>query len=353
MRNLTIISKLELNFFQKSILNFLSFSLLLLFLNIDFIFSDELQSIKIAADSSGMSVKEKIEDVSNEEKMSDNDKISDVIIEEEYYRNGRIDWGKLFEIFLHNQNKLVNRTMLSVSTGVTVNDLPSKLNLSLPHTQLFNIEYGFVRIDSAFGFDRLRSYSSEFAFIEDNTNVFGLFKRDAEALYVNLFSFGAGLRSGYGTKLSETSDLELYLLHSTAFTWTTFDYSNDPPNSFFDSYNKNYKFGTKGIASLSCKITKRLYLDLGYEHNNIYSGMEYGKWFGSWFIDLFLQRWIDILDPIFVQNFGYAYPFIRFFYKNSISIISSEIRNLQQFYPFASDYSLLERRFVLKFKFIF
>ena len=276
-----------------------------------------------------------------------------IFANEEYFKNERINWGKLFETFLYSQEKLVNQPMLSLSSGITVNSLPQKINLSLPNTQLLNLEYGFVRIDSAFRLDKLRVYSSEFVFIENNSNVFGLFKRTPESLYVNNFSFGVGLCSGLGTKLSETSDLELYWLHSTAFTWTNFDYASYSPHSFFNTFDNNYKFGTKGIASVEGKMSKNLFVVLGYEHNNIYSGMEYGKWLGTWFIDLVLQRWIDILDPIFIENIGYAYPFVRFFYKNSISIILSEIRNLQQFYPFSSDYSLLERRLIFKLKFVF
>jgi len=273
--------------------------------------------------------------------------------ESEFFKNERINWSKLFETFLYSQEKLVNHPMLSLSSGITVNNLPQKINISLPNTQFFNIEYGFVRIDSAFYLKDLRAYSSEFAFIENNSNVFGLFKRSPENLYVNNFSFGFGLNSGLGTKISETSNLELYFLHSTAFTWTNFDYDNFSDNDFFRTFDENYKFGTKGIASLEARMNKNLFLILGYEHNNIYSGMEYGKFAGSWLIDLILQRWIDILDPIFIEKLGYTYPFVRFFYKNSIAIILSEIRNLQQFYPFSSDYSLLERRAILKLKFIF
>lgn len=278
----------------------------------------------------------------------------EIIIYEDEYENEKIDVQKLFETFLNSQNKLVNHTVISFNTGISMNNLPDRLGeITLPVTQPITFEYGFVRIDSIFRLKNLRSYSSEYAFIENNSNDFSLFHQKDGQTYNNNFGFGVGLRSGYGTKLSNKNELTLYWLHSTAFVWTYFDYAMNPQNIFFNTFDEQYKFGNKGSATLSLKFTKNCFVNLEYEHNNMYSGMDYWKWGGSWFIDLILQRGFDLLDPVFVKDIGYAYPFVKFFYKNAISILLSEIRNTKQFYPFNSDYSLLERRLILKLKFIF
>jgi hypothetical protein len=208
-------------------------------------------------------------------------------------------------------------------------------------------------LDSAYKLNRLRYYSSEFVFIEENTNKFGLFESEDERVYTNLFRFGAGLTSGMGMQVSDVLQSEIYFLHSSSFVWSFNDYANYEPSDFFQSYDGKYKFGNRGAASIEYRITNNFILDINYEHTNMFSGMEYGKWVGALAIDFVLQRWIDLLDPILANQIGYSYPFVRFFYKNAISIILSEIRNRHQFYPFYSDYSMLNRVLMLKLKFIF
>jgi hypothetical protein len=256
-------------------------------------------------------------------------------------------------VFVSNEQKLTNHPMLAATAGVSFNALPQKVGVqSLPTTNFFNLNYGFVRLDSAFRDERMRYYASEFIFIEENTNNFGLFNND-EKMYSNNFNFGGGLNSGYGLRVSNDSDAELYFLHSAAFIWSYLDYDQYVPNDFFTKYDRQYKFGEQGTATISYRVNDFWFMDLEYSHTNFYSGMDYWKWLGSWGVDLVLQKWIDVMSPLFVKRFGSAYPIIHFCYKNAISIIMSEIRALKQFYPFDSDYSLLERRIGLKFKFIF
>lgn len=272
----------------------------------------------------------------------------------DYIENEKIRFDRLFETFLTSQKNLINHTMISFSTGGSFNILPETMNANnLTNLQSFGFEYGFVRFDSVFRQNKLRAYSSEFAYIESNTNKFGIYRKAVNSIYDNQFSFGFGLRSGFGLKVSKNNFYELYLLHSSAFSWTHFDYAEYQNSNFFVNFDNNTKFGFKGTASAELRLSRSLFLDLEYEHNNIFSEMEYGKWFGSWTIDFVLQRWIDVFDPIFADKLGYQYPFIKFFYKNSIAIILSEIRNLHQFYPFKSDYSLLQRKLIFKMKFIF
>ena len=298
----------------------------------------------------------------NNSYISDNDTNNNDANNGSKYENDEIQFAPLFETFLTSQNNLINHTMISFSTGISFNILPENIIVNsnnmntnkLSNLQSFAFEYGFVRFDSAFKYDRLRAYSSEFAFIENNTNKFGIYKKAMSTIYDNEFSFGVGLRSGFGIKSNEYQFFELYLLHSSAFNWTNFDYAQYENSKFFTDFDNNTKFGFRGAASAELRLSKNLFLDLEYEHINIFSNMEYGKWFGSWTIDFIIQRWIDIFDPIFINRLeGYKYPFIKFFYKNSVAIILSELRNLQQFYPFKSDYSLLQRKLIFKIKFIF
>lgn len=267
---------------------------------------------------------------------------------DEYAR--KIKWDRLFDTFIKSQDKLINHNFIAASYGLANNVLPSITNTELPYTNSFALEYGFVRVDSNYN-DNIKYYSSEFAFIEDNTNKIGPITHSA--LYNNDFSWGLGLRSGFSNFIDADSS-DLFLLHSTAFMWSYMDYDGyNNTNNFFKKYDNQYKFGMRSVASVNWKWTNGLIFTFEYEHNNLYSQMEYGKWVGAWTIDFFLQRWIDLLDPIFIDELNEAYPFVRFFYKNAIAIIFSEIRKQQQFFPFSSDYSLLQRKFNLKLTYIF
>ena len=273
--------------------------------------------------------------------------------ESDYYIDNEINWNKLFDILLYSQNKLVNHPMISISTGLSLPNLSDRVSsASLPTNNFFNIEYGFVRYDNPYRLKSINDFSSEFAFMEYNTNEYGLFNAKGNSGIQNIFSFGIGLRSGLGISLFNNNN-QIYGLHSTAFTWSNFYYDNFPDDKHFQIFHKNWKFGNKGIATVGYRFNTNINLDLEYEHINIYSGMEYGKWIGSWFFDLVLQRWIDILDPLFIEQMGETYPLIKFLYKNSIAIILSEARAIKQFYPFNSDYSLLDRRIGVKLKFVF
>ena len=278
----------------------------------------------------------------------------------DYFEDNKVSFNRLFDSFLKSQENLVNHTMISFGTGLSLNVLPEKSNLNdiLTNNQPFTFEYGFVRLDSAFRTKDLRAYSSEFVYIENNSNKFSFLTKTNRNIYDNQFSFGIGLRSGFGWKLPNIN-WELFLLHSSAFNWTHFDYDeygnlkDESQSNFFNNFDEQTKFAFRGATSVELRSFKNLIFDLEYEHNNIYSEMEYGKWIGSWAIDFVLQRWIDLFDPIFVETLGQSYPFVKFFYKNSIAIILSEMRNSKQFYPFASNYSLLQRRFIFRLKFIF
>jgi hypothetical protein len=274
------------------------------------------------------------------------------IDDSDYYINNKINWNKLFDFFLYSQNKLINHPMISVGGGLSFPNVSERiLSNPLPLGNFLNLEYGFVRYDSSYPLKDLREYSSEFIFIEDNTNSYGLFDTKENELYQNIFSFGLGLCSGFGISLFDNTH-QLYGLHSTAFIWSYFDYDVYPDAAYFNTY-QNWKFGNKGTATIEYRFNDNINVDLEYEHINMYSGMKYGEWVGSWFIDLLLQRWIDILDPLFIDKIGYSYPIIKFLYKNSIATILSEARKIKQFYPFNSDYSLLERRIAIRLKFIF
>ncbi len=275
-------------------------------------------------------------------------------IGEEY--TDKITFGRLFHTFIDSQEHLISHPMISFGTGISQNNLPNRLNINSLHaTNDFSFEYGFARIDSALSLQNIFAYSSELAYIESNTNKFGFFKKDANDVYDNEFSFGVGLRSGLGYKMNAANKLpkELYLLHSSSFLWSYFDYTGYNPQPFFQTYDDNYKFGWKGAAVVEARFGKNFFLDFEYEHNNIYSGFEFWQWTGSWLVDNILQRWIDFFDPVFIDKLGYSYPFLKFVYKNSISIILSEIRMSKQYFPFNSDYSLLQRRFNIRLRLIF
>ena len=263
----------------------------------------------------------------------------------------KINWNDLYEFFFYSQKKLISQPMLSIEYGLSNFSLPTRIYPnSLPISNYFKLEYGFARIDSFLQLYNLRGYSSEFVFIEDNTNAYGLINTGEKNIYSNIFSFGFGLRSGYGIDLFQT---ELYGLHTTAFIWSYYDYASYEPNDFFRAYDDNWKFGNKGETSIEYRFSKNAIVSMNYMHINMYSDMEYWKWLGSWGIDILLQRWIDFFDPIFIDYFGYTYPVLKFFYKNAISIIFTEARGLKQFSPFNSDYSLIDRRLGVELKFIF
>ena len=275
------------------------------------------------------------------------------IDESDYFIENKINWNKLFDIFLYSQKKLINHPMISFNAGLSFQDVSDRvLASSLPFNNFFNLEYGFVRYDAPYKVRELNEYSSEFVFIEYNSNNYGFLETNENELTQNLFSFGMGLRSGLGVSLFDNIN-QIYGLHTTAFTWSVFNYDAYTDDKYFNTFHKNWKFGNKGTATIEYRFNDNVNLNLEYDHINVYSGMEYGKWIGSWFFDLLLQRWIDILDPLFVEQMGLTYSVIKFLYKNSIAAILSEARKMKQFYPFNSDYSLLQRRIGIRIKFVF
>ncbi len=268
------------------------------------------------------------------------------------FYDDNIEINKLFETFITSQELLINKPFVNFSVGASKSFLPTKLDVkNLPRTNNFIFEYGFLRLDTNTLFPKMINYSSEYLYLETNTNTFGFVRKSSSDLYDNQFNFGVGMRSGLGYQIG--NDKELYLLHSSAFLWSYFDYDSYSPSKFFLSFDDNYKFGWRSAAGLELRLNKYLLLGLSYEHNNLYSGFEFDKWSGSWLVDNILQRWIDVLDPILIKEVGYNYPLLKFIYKNTVSIVLSEFRNNTQYYPFNSDYSLLQRKFNLNFKLIF
>ena len=259
--------------------------------------------------------------------------------------------SELFHTFLTSQELLITKPFINFSTGFSDSFLPAKLHMdNMPRTNNFTFEYGFLLLDTNSIFPQIIDYSSQFAYIESNTNKYGFFKRNKLDLYDNQFNFGVGLRSGLGY---QTDAYELYLLHTSSFLWGYFDYDVYEASSFFNAFDNRYKFGWRGSAGLEFRFTKHLLLGFSYEHSNIYSGFEFLPWAGSWLVDNILQRWIDLLDPVFIKEIGYSYPLLKFLYKNTVSIVMSEIRNIKQYYPFNSDYSLLHRKLSINLKLFF
>ena len=303
--------------------------------------------------------------VYNYSKVYSYDIIEDNSVEEvSSYNNSNNIMMRLADIFLFGQEKLVNHPFVNLDLGYCNSYLPKKIQIlesdnvvnnisknNISKTNSLNVEYGFIRLDTNEFYENLTAYSSEFAYIEFNTNKYFLFDNKLKNnLYDNEFSFGVGRRTGMSQNILNR---ELYFLHTGAFLWTYFDYDGYMENKFFRAFDENYKFGFRTIASAELRLSKYCILGTGYEQDNVYSGFEFGKWFGSWLIDNVLQRWIDFYEPVLVKEIGNVYPLLSFLYKSTVSFALSEIRKNKQYYPFNSDYSLLQRKLNINIKLVF
>jgi hypothetical protein len=244
---------------------------------------------------------------------------------------------RFFKQFYSKPGHIQNETYLSSHYGLT---FPSfgfdQFDTDLANTFNLEFSYGFVRLIEDKNFEDLFKHQSEYLFIGNISTNFKTFNIQSDGVVSDTWRFGFGLNDGYGYNFGKNSNF--WLMHNSAITWTRTDFVDRLSLTFDDSllntFDENFKFGGMWSAGVRMQIYKSLNVDLIYEHSLYYKYFLPAEWVGMWFFDNVTQRFIEIWEPELFEQFGRNYPWMKFAYKNLLSLLMYELRRKQAFYPF-------------------
>jgi len=244
---------------------------------------------------------------------------------------------RFFKQFYSKPGHIQNQTYLSSHYGLT---FPSfgfdQFDTDLANAFNLEFSYGFIRLIEDETFEDLFKHQSEYLFIGNISTNFKTFNIQSDGVVSDTWRFGFGLNDGYGYNFGKNSNF--YLMHNSAITWTRTDFvdrlSLTFDDSLINSFDENFKFGGMWSAGVRMQIYKSINVDLIYEHSLYYKNFLPAEWVGMWFFDNVTQRFIEIWEPELFEQFGRNYPWMKFTYKNLLSLVMYELRRKQAFYPF-------------------
>ncbi len=249
-------------------------------------------------------------------------------------------WERFIHNFYSKPGHVVNQVYLKFDGGIsnlTSYSLTSETNLA--QTQNLEGYYGFVRIDKETGNSDLFKHQSEFAFLGNVSTDFKTLDFNFDGIKSDAWRFGFGLNDGFGF-LSDGKPL-LHLTHSTAISFLRVDFDGVPQNTkdadFIKTFDRKFKFGQIYSGGLRFKIYEFVHLNANYEMSQYYRDFQFMNWFGMWMTDNLLQRWIDYFEPDLIKVLGNNYPWVKFAYKNFVSLISYNLRKHEMYFPFKSE----------------
>jgi len=206
-------------------------------------------------------------------------------------------------------------------------------------TKNLEFYYGFIRIDKETGNPYIFKHQSEYLFLGNISADFKTLDINSDGLLTDSWRFGFGLNDGFGFLDSE-DEPELYLNHATAFSFLRTDFDGtsdiDEDAAFIEKFDTQFKFGQVYSGGIRYKILPIIHLNAQYEMSQYYTDYQFFPWFGMWLTDNILQRWIDYFEKDLISVTGDNYPWIKFVYKNFISLISYQIRKHEMYFPFSS-----------------
>lgn len=243
----------------------------------------------------------------------------------------------LFTNFFIDETKPENLTTLRFSYGLTSIDPKFFLPEKMASAYTSQIDYGFTRIRDYEKYPSIFAHSSEFAFFGNISSHLKPKSIAKDGFTVDAWRFGFGIRNGMGYNFSNA---KLFLSHLGAIAWTRTDFENlsqiKQNQDIQLKFDEKMKFGTVYSGGVELSLFSFLNIAVDYEHAIVLKNYTATSLIGSWMIDNILQRWIDFIDPILMREFKENYPLIKWFYKNSISIMLYEIRSRSGGFPFES-----------------
>ncbi len=244
----------------------------------------------------------------------------------------------LLSKFFDDENKPVNQTLLRFGYGVVSID-PNFIvpeNFAIAYNS--QVDYGFFRTKEIEGYPSLLEHSAEFAFLGNISSHLKPYKTTTSDLTIDSWRFGFGLKNGMGYHLP--NGMKLLLNHAGSIAWTRTDFEMLPRNfrneAIQNIYDEKMKFGTIYSGGAEISLTDFMNLSLDYEHAIVFNDYTFGSLFGAWMTDNLLQRWVDFFDPVLIKEFDNYYPLVKWIYKNSVSLLLSEVRSKRGNFPFNS-----------------
>ncbi len=248
-----------------------------------------------------------------------------------------------------------NKPTISINYGYSIPSIPLKhFTSNFSHTYPIEFSYGFTRFEfgEEFGLENIQYYASEFVHI---ANISSHLKPKSlnKDITTDNWTFGFAYKNGYGHIFSDSSSLTFY--HTGSLNWSHIDIelaaATQKEQTEFNKFDEKMKFGTSFESGLMYNLTDILNLNITYFHNLTFQDAHIGKWLGSSFIELILQRTLDFWSyEIIKTNADYG-PLLNFIGKSACSVILYELRRNKQFFPFNSNYALSYDG--IKFGFVF
>jgi len=242
--------------------------------------------------------------------------------------------------FYSKPDHVVNQVLLIGEYGLSsLNSYNLTSAVKFSPTQNLEFYYGFIRVDTETGNPGLFKHQSEFVFIGNVSTDFKTFDVDYSEYGTDAWRFGFGLNDGFGFMVN--GEPTLFLSHSTAFSFSRIDFYNFPQGEadrkIFRQFNHEFKFGQIYSGGIKYKIHSIFHVNAQYEISQYYGNYQFLPWFGMWLIDNVLQRWIDYFEPDLIKVMDNNYPWVKFVYKNFISLLSYQLRKHEMYFPFDSE----------------
>jgi len=255
--------------------------------------------------------------------------------------NSESRWEQFWKTFYSKPNNVTNQNFISSYIGQTFINFNN--NQSTKFTKIYNLEfwYGFIRINNEKRVGKFYQHQGEYVFLSNISNNFKTFEFNSTGVNTDSWRFGFGINDGY---IFEIKDNKVYLSHSGAFTWIRNDFYNYNGDSldiiFIKRYDEKMKFGMSSNIGIDLELLKNLNLNIKQEFANYYPDFDFFPWFLSYFTDLLFQRFPDIIEKELINLLDEYYPIYKIIYKSLYSIVISEIRKSNCYFPINSEKSL-------------
>lgn len=261
-----------------------------------------------------------------------------------YQKDSRDDdstgsFEKFLQRIAESQRNMENKSIFAVKSGYMQPSFPpGEFSDPLARSIPAEIEYGFLRINDKLDIEDIFSFSSEFISL---TNLSSHLKPRSIAnhgITTDNWRFSAGMDNGFGYRIG---DSRLFLYHTGALSLNRIDFeidaSNEHDREIIKKMDVKYKFGTFFSGGLRYSLTPSVLAEVGYEHMLVFPDYNFWSWFGGWMIDNLAQRTIDFFEDDLMKYHGRDYPWVKFIYRNAVSLILYEFRRSQSFWPFESE----------------
>ncbi len=263
---------------------------------------------------------------------------------------------KFVRNFYSKPDYVENQNFISAEYGLSFISIPISLfDKRFMNTFQLNFKYGYYREDLRTRIPFMFRHQGEFAFLSNISTNFKTFKIKPSGVITDTWRWGFGLNDGYGYFTGKNS--KLLLNHSVAFVWSHIDFDisnyNLKEQKLVNLVDENFKFGEIYSGGIDFTLFENISMNFNYENTIVYPDLDYLKFTGMWLFDNLVQRTPDIFEDDFIELFGANWGWIKFLYKNSVSLIFWNLRREQSYFPIESNESINFDSYKIGLKYIF